>query len=316
LKYFRTMIRLLMVLVCASALLSIVQAYFLGFGRGDLSSGSLRSGPAAVVGMSIICLVIGLAMSGKKIKIGYVLIPALLIFSFILGGARAAFFFLPVALMFQLRRYWIKEPVRAVTIVILFSLMFSVFLKYETVLIDDPQGHSVMPYLRSPQATLGYLTDVIVEPDGEVYVGRFAALDISVRRISETLTTLMFGMGPGSVSPSTIATSIYNEDLVELELYRWSASRTVIELGLLGVLSFGWLFLKLFLINRRLARMTAADSFWRGISWGFDGILILLIATSIYTETWAMDATTWLFWLTAAAVIKATQTFNYRAKNA
>ncbi|MCB1757745.1 MAG: hypothetical protein KDJ38_19655 [Gammaproteobacteria bacterium] len=134
----------------------------------------------------------------------------------------------------------------------------------------------------------------------ELEVGRFDAVAYAMGKISDTGNSI-FGVGIGNASPS-------NQAALEGEYYKkwyWMApakvmlSRTLWEMGYVGIILYGALFLFLFLDAKVLAK---GDDFTAAFALGWLPITLIVAGSFVYFSTFATISISHLFFLYAGYI--------------
>ncbi len=268
----------------------------------DFASGTTGiSGITALYVMGFMCVLMAF-MSRNKIRITDIFKFFLLFLPILIGSSRASFLFLPVMVVFMLRRKIFTDVKKGIGIALVFFIVYIALVKTTTFLGYDMEG-----MLLSPQDE--FTDQSHFSGEGQP-VGRFANI-IFATHLMKSKTDYIFGFGPNSVSISALgdehsgnmlkyllgnglvkdATSFVNSQLAFM-MFEW---------GFLGLGLYFVIIARIYLMNRKFY-IAIEDEYWKTISFGFSGIILLYCIASFYKQLWVVEQTSALFWVMAAII--------------
>ena len=219
--------------------------------------------------------------------ISYLLIPL------ILGSARAALFYIPLTIVFIIRKSLHGK---------LFTKTFEMFL-----ILGIFVGFVLMvPFLREPFNSLitdtirGLRVQVNAAVLGSAIPGRLRAPRIAVEWINRETLGSVIGYGFGSTKQS------YFEEYTGKFYQTYSPrtnqlSSTLIEMGYPGLVFYFFLIFVAFAMNLRFFRNTK-DNYWKAISFGVDGIIFMHLVGILYQNIWRSVYSSFPFWFFLAVI--------------
>ncbi len=265
------------------------------YGQHDWVSGTLGkhgTGEMLILVTGMISLLIGFFLHYKSRFIYLLGIPCLLV-PLILGSARAALFYVPLIIIFIIRK----------------SLHGKLFTKtLETLLILGIFIGSVLmiPFLREPLNSLvtgairGLRVQINAAVMGSGIPGRLRAPRIAVEWINRETLGPVIGYGFGSTKRSYFEE--YSGEFYETYSPRTTQlSSTLIEMGYPGLVFYFWLIFAAFAMNLRFFRNTK-DNYWKAISFGVDGIIFIHLVGIFYQNIWRSVYSSFPFWFFLAII--------------
>ena len=289
-QFYKNQIRSFFALYVVSVFLSFYQFHM--WGGGDNSSGFLRAGHHGQVSVSIILLMVG-SWLFNRVRATSLIFVALVLISILIAEAKAMVFFLPVILLILFRRTLLPRPFITVAVAV-----FMVFGLYLSVKHSQVLSRTALPVLfQSTEEWKIALTHDL--GDGEI--NRIPRITYSINYLLDRGTKLIFGIGPGAVSPSSLSVAGGSEELIKLGLFRSELSKVLMEQGLLGLCIYIFISARLFFLNRA-AFFREQDPYWKAVSFAFEGMILLFLFSTIYNEILQLDAINFLFWTIAAAI--------------
>ena len=265
------------------------------YGQHDWVSGTLGrhgTGEMLVLVTGIISILMGFFLYYKS-HFRYLLgIPCLSV-PLILGSARAALLYIPLTIVFIMRK---SLHGKFLTKTFEMLLILGIFMGFVL----------TIPFLREPfnsltaDAIRGLKTQVnaaVANPD---MPGRLRAPRTAVEWINRKPLGPMIGYGFGSTKES------YFEEYTGRFFKTYSPrtnqlSSTLIEMGYPGLAFYFWLIFAAFAINLRFFR-NAKDNYWKAISFGVNGIIFMHLVGISYHNIWRTDYSSFPFWFFLAII--------------
>lgn len=310
-------INLLFTIALLSGPVALLERFVFGWAYEDTSAGFLSSGSFALFGTAMVCLVSARIMQdGFRLK--YLLILISLFSTALLAETKAFFFFTPLCLLFQFRSRIIKHK----------KVLLSFLASFLLVILSINYATSFHPltelkeYVLNPSKLWWYLTiDTDAHGGSLNYLTRAGIYEnVTLSRVSKIVYShiqakknpfnMIFGHGPGSVSPNTLLKLGVNEQWEGMGLDQVQLSKTVMELGYLGFFLFLLIIYKIYKMNISFYK-NIQDDYWRSISVGFSGIIFLYVIGIIYNSVWVINSISFIFWfLSASLLIVAKRSFS------
>lgn len=268
--------------------------------RWDFVTGTLPRGSSGALSLflvSAMCILIGLGLYCKDIRIRAPMLIPLLFIPLPFAMSRATFLFLPLVVLYLLvKKAGHRTILRFSYGVVLFLAFFSIvyltpyLAKYDVGnwLLDFRLVYMQQAGPPQPGKDLGRITGVKFVADylkGQPY-GR------------------LFGVGPGMWSESYFPsfTGEISETFSEYNAPgRNQIARTLSEFGLVGLILYFLIVYKVYRMNQVLFKKVN-DNYWKAISFGFSGIIFLYVVASIYIPLLYWNASAFLFWTLAGTV--------------
>ena len=268
----------------------------------DFASGTTgTSGITAIYVLGFMCILIAF-MLRNKIRFTDIFKFILLFLPIFIGSSRASFLFLPVIIMFMLRRIIFTDLKKGIGIVLVFSIVYIASVKATTFLGYDMEG-----MLFSPQNE--FKDQSHFSGTGHP-VGRFSNIMFAMH-LMKSKTDYIFGFGPNSVSVSALGSEysgnilkyLLNEKMVRnaTSFVNSQLAFMMFEWGFLGLGLYFLMIVKIYLMNRKFY-LAIDDEYWKTISFGFSGIILLYGIASFYKRLWVVEHTSSLFWVMAAII--------------
>ena len=291
-KNLKSLITLFTVLIFLQVPITIFQ-YNL-YGQSDWVSGTLGrhgTGEMLILVTGMISVFTGFSLHYKSRS--YLLgIPCLLV-PLILGGARAALFYIPLTIIFILRKSLHgKLLAKTVEMLLILGILIGLLL--------------TIPPLREPFDSLtrgairGLRKQVNAAAVGSKVPGRLRAPRIAVEWINRERLGPVIGYGFGSTKESYFGEyagkfhKIYSPRTNQL-------SSTLIEMGYPGLVFYFWLIFAAFAMNFRFLR-NARNNYWKAISFGVDGIIFMHLVGILYHNIWRTGYSSFPFWFFLAII--------------
>ena len=268
----------------------------------DFASGTTGiSGITALYVMGFMCILIAF-MLRNKIRFADIFKFVLLFLPILIGSSRASFLFLPIIVMFMLRGKIFTDVKKGIGIVLVFFIVYIALVKSTTYLGYDMEG-----MLLSPQDE--FADQSHFSGYGQP-VGRFANIMFATY-LMKSKADYIFGFGPNSVSISALGSEysgkmlkyLLDDDLVQnaTSFVNSQLAFMMFEWGFLGLGLYFFMIVKIYLMNRKFY-IAIDDEYWKTISFGFSGIILLYGIASFYKQLWVIEHTSSLFWVMAGII--------------
>jgi hypothetical protein len=284
---------------------------------GDLVVGTLGAFSTHSLGVLCavaVCLLIGLYKETKEKRLLY-LLPLLFVPPTI-AEVKAFYFFAVLVCLYLLKEDILRNPRGAFAWATSFILlMIGSFALYDSIYTyrekdvfrtyEAREREPLAEFLLSPQKMLAFETrnrSIKARGNSERRVpnfGRIETVMLANSAVRAGWSTTVFGYGPGSYTKSSL------KDDTELTLLKEAMtqhliSSALIELGYGGLILIA--ILLWFLYQENKARQEYYENpFWRGIARGFQGVVILMAASSLYVGSFLYgEQTSFVFWLLLA----------------
>jgi hypothetical protein len=192
-----------------------------------------------------------------------------------------------------------KRNVLLIGIVI---LVFTVFFIKKT---TGTPGESLAKSLR------GIYTYAIIDQariqDAEI--GRIGVLKLGWQKVSTDIPHILLGLGPGTFRKSVFG---MNQSLKTINNWLWrsklsagtrEANTVLMQWGLLGHIVLILIFIGIWRLNKSFY-LKNQDPYWKGISIGFFGMIILFIFGPLYGPVMSNENTAVPFWIIAGIIYK------------
>jgi len=280
----------------------------------DVSGGTFGWGETTGImglflGGVIYCLIGYQLYYGFNFKLLFILM--LLFIPIFLSQSLASYVLIPIGLILTLFKELKNNAFKvlgfgAITILLIFMIIFfsGKYFDYGVV-----KNFDIRKIMKSHTGTdyFGRPTDV----------GKIAALIYSTKLIQENFATMTFGLGLGVTSQSyfsgyegRLSQEFSSEGGYEMKP---QLARIVTEMGILGVILYVVFFVYIYHINSVLYR-NIKDKYWRSISIGFRGIIILYAMAFFYRSVLDAEPTGFIFWFISAAVYTLVKRSNFSLK--
>jgi len=311
LDFHEVFLRRMILCVIGSAFLQIpvavLQKYYLSVMPSDLISGDLIGGTlgahtSGILTIFLLCtisLLIGFFYTYRKKRLVCVIGIMLLFIPMGLNETKITFFLTPLVVLFLMRKEIFKRCGKTVAVFILSALLLAATYKVythfysEKVNIDD--------FLFSPDYLKEYLLTEYDYLDGSLK--RVPAVIFAHEQITSHLSSTVLGVGPGNASDSFFSEGVgrYYRMHEGLKVDKVQVSRMLFEFGYVGFGIFLYLIYRVYRANRTW-RSHAEDRFWKAISFGFEGIVFILVTTMVYANSFIVDSLAFTFWFVAGSL--------------
>lgn len=273
------------------------------FGPTDYAGGGigLKSSASLLFNLTIIILLFSW-MIKKGMKLRWLVLAGGLMLVWVFGSVVAAFFYLPLVLLFISRRL---TNLRYFYVLPFIFVIYGMAVSYYPRVFANNYLHK---FLFSPTAAVDYIKGTPQRGGdyGEAGLRRLPAIFFAHNLVRKNLFSLTFGLGLGVTSDTgsklSSTSNIYRryerENLSGRQLPQFIA-----EVGYLGLLLIFIMLYKLGTVNNKLLG-TKLDEFWSGVCVAFEGAIFLFIVMMPYRTTWTANVSGLFFWSLAAIVIK------------
>jgi len=292
-KKLKSLITLFIILIFFQIPITIFQ-YRL-YGQSDWVSGTLgRHGTdqMLILVTGIISLLIGFFLYYKSRFIYLLGIPCLLV-PLILGSARAALFYIPLTIVFILRKS-VHGKLLTKTFGMLLILGILIGFVFMVPFLREPLNSLIIDAIR------GLKMQVNAPVIGSRIPGRLRAPRIAVEWINRQRLGPVIGYGFGSTKESYFEG--YTGKFYKTYSPRTNQlSSTLIEMGYPGLIFYFWLIFVSFAINLSFFR-NIKDNYWKAISFGMDGIIFMHLVGILYHNLWRTGYASFPFWFFLAII--------------
>lgn len=289
-RAIKQIITCFLVLMAIQIPISTIQRLSLG---PDYSGGVLGPGLLGLLSLSVISTMLGFALY-RGMRVRCILFSLLLMLTWIVSSAKAPFFLLPPTLLFLMRRRLFRRssPILVSTVIVILVPMYFIAVKLFPTAAQTDLGH----YLFSPRnayyAQLGY------EKSGGL--NRLSGIAYAHGLVRESPVRTLFGVGPGNASSSFFSRFNGRFYLPGASLMTQLA-RVILEFGYLGFFLFLMMIFKVFRMNSDFMSKVG-DSYWKSISFGFEGTIFCYVLGIAYFPVWNDDLVPFTFWFFASAI--------------
>ena len=270
---------------------------YAGVMTGDVVGGSLGVNTSGVLSfLLILAIAIVVAMLVKKRLKAWIAIPLILAF-FIpttLNETKVVLLLFPFVIISPL--FFAPGIQNRIGKIVLMTVTGTIFMAGFVVMYDILQGEREGTLLERFQS--GNMFAYMFKGDrvgqfSDLEVGRFDAIAYAMKKTSDTGNTI-FGVGIGNASPS-------NNEKLEGEYYKkwyWMdpskvmLSRTLWEMGYLGLILYGALFIMILKDSMVLAR---GDTQLAAFALGWIPVTLILMASFVYFSTFVFTILSHLF---------------------
>lgn len=304
-KFFKTMIKTLLIITFIQVPVAIFEyliwtpdiAEVLGSGMGefDFITGTLprgSSGAFALFLLSMICILLGFSIYTKKSIFFWS--SLLLLAPFLLTMSRFSFFLLPIVILFLLRKNLFFLLSRRLAYAAVLFIFFLITVQASSVIVR----YDLKRYLLNPRRQLQRQA-ISIEETGES--GRVASIKYVFDYLKKVPMGHFFGVGPGMWSESYFSQYTSKLYLGTSASHANQIAATMSEFGLLGVILFLLMIHRIYIKNN-LFFSKVEDPFWKSVSFGFSGIILIFVLGGLYIPIWHSDVIAFYFWFIAGAI--------------
>jgi len=297
--FFKKVIKFLIILAFLQVPITILQRYwYMGQASGDPIGGTLgshTSGTLTLFLMGIISILFAFYMN-KLIKGRMLLFSVILLFIPItINETKITYFLFPALSIFLLRKNLIKkEGLKSLFILAIFSglILIASYYVYKSI------------YLKHRRVGI-FNYSFVSKYMGEEYtesgsLNRIAQVKFANENITKQIYTALLGVGLGNASDSFFKEGVgyYYKKYPMYKIDSVFLSRFIWEYGYLGLAVFLFILFKLFILAERVYKYSPSP-FHKSIALGFEGIMLVLIVTTIYSSSFIIDSIGYIFWFIA-----------------
>ena len=311
-KFYKFFMIALFVLALLQIPITFIQAFVYGVTGEDVAdniSGTLgwKTTGAMTIFMSFaVSLMIGFFTQTRK-KI-FVLLAISFAIPMILGSGQFGIYISPIAIIVC---WIIGNPITLKNIAKIPIMIFFLFAVGWSLIVyhDLRYGGNLMMFIKNPSK----LYNLNMDFKKEGAYGRFQVIDVSHKLLSENPVRFITGYGPGNASESYFKK--YSGKLEQKYEMRKiggiQLTAILLEYGYLGLLFFFYMFYCLWRLSRKVY-YTSDSQFWRSVSIGFNGMIIIYLGGIIYNPVWFYDVLAFPFWFVSAALVIQLDNNNFR----
>lgn len=268
-----------------------------GWSRVDFSAGTTGiSGITAIYSIGFICFTLGF-MLNDKVRLHYVIKLILLVMPILIGSSRSGFIYLPVMIVFMLRKTLFTNVKKGIIVGVAFCIGYVILIKSASLF-----GYDLAGFLLSPGDQIAEQSHFSAKGQP---VGRVANVIFAYNLLNQSLLNIFIGFGPNSVSLSAFGSGFEGKVLsylLENDMVTRATSFInsqiafmLLEWGFLGFGIYLAVIVKIYLMNMRFYK-AIGDPYWQKVSFGFSGIIVLYVITIFYKTVWVMEPTVCMFW--------------------
>ncbi len=299
----RTLKHLIILLIGLELLqipITVLQAQV--YGVGDEVGGTLGYSAtqiATIMALMVMSLLFGLATVSRK---GWVyILGGIGLFVPILMGEGKFGYFVVLPMVLFIFAYRAPNRIRSV-FVVLALLLIVLFVSLQALPVIAPRSQ-LGDFLASPRLIFEIYERPLAQTG--VPMSRRGDIQFAIELLGRTPHALLLGYGPGAASPSyfgDIVGQLYNDNGYLGSVFGLTQiSRGLLEWGITGVLLYLVMILRVYRISQQLLNRSDVEPFWKGISLGFRGVLVVFLVSTAYWYVWQSDATAFVFWMLAGA---------------
>jgi hypothetical protein len=267
---------------------------------GDPVIGTLKiSSVTSVYLIAAICVMAGLALRNRMSKPTFVILFILLIIPTTINETKATLFLLPIGLIATLLvasapGNRLRVGLAAITLIIMFIVIYIPIYNYFGQ-VDNPYPTTIQNFFGNKQRVERYV-DQGADVGTRKEAGRLDSLWVPLQQFSSDPVHLMFGVGIGNASHSTLGHGFVGQYYALLGRYVdvSSASTFICELGLMGLGMVFWLYWLIF--RDALAVAVGARGLMESIALGWVGITAVITIATFYKSIHAFESLSYLFW--------------------
>lgn len=279
---------------------------------GDLVKGTLTSSGMLTILLACVIAVLMVFYLAKRITLkSFIFLFTLMFIPMTINETKSTLILLPLALLlplyFSSTDIRLKQFIPIIALGIAAGFMFVFIYDY---FMKPRWGYGIMDFLTMENRTENYLYK---GSQAYAYAGNIGKLDsfiIAFQTLSKNIITLLFGLGIGNVSESSIPGlsgvyaekySPFNPSLTVLSYLLW-------ERGVFGVISYYVLFWIVFKDSRRLINIQ--DGLISTLSNGWGIVILILIVSAFYKNYLGENTISYLFWYFSGYIIS--EQFRYK----
>jgi hypothetical protein len=304
-SFFKMTLKILLIIAFLQIPVSIAEFFIwtpemgesLGSGMGefDFVTGTLPRGASGILALLLLTTMsffLGMSLYTRQSKFFWA--SLLFLLPLPLTMSRFSFFLLPVLFLYLLRKNLTYQFSRRLLYTVFLTLFFIGIVLSSSITAN----YDLKRYLLHPQEVVEKQS-LSVEKTGES--GRIGSIQYVVNNLQSVPNGLLLGVGPGMWSESFF--SQYSSQLFEISSVSHANqyAATMSEFGLLGLIIYILIIFKIFLMNNQFFKISK-DPFWKSISFGFSGMIIIFLLGGMYIPLWHSDALAFCFWSIAGII--------------
>jgi hypothetical protein len=303
-QHLKRLLKLLLALAFLQLPIAIYQRWIvLSEGRytGDSVQGTLMD--SGVLSIFLICVVLvltGLLLKRRIGKLKYALVIALVLIPSAINETKGTLVLLPVGLMVTLIMGGEQgKRLRYATFALLGLVAFGAFFipVYNMMEAHNPykSEKDITNYFTNQKELGRYMSSDVSGVGTAKDVRRGDAIEIPLQFLSRDPAQLAFGLGIGSVSPSSFGKNFEGSYFQLFKKFLiTSFTFFLLEFGILGVTMIGLLFWLVFMDTLAVARVD--DSLIGAVAAGWTGVVALIALGMVYTILHEFTSITYLTW--------------------
>ena len=278
---------------------------------GDATTGTLQGGTnllAHYEGM-MMCIALGLIKFVPKKRFIYILLFVWYMLSFFTASGRAALYIFPFAALFVTNQD-IKE---AIDFIKSYFILFLILAVAFTFFIFSGIKHKYYYDTKEALSLSALYEQSLTE---ERYTGRTYAFTIAWESLKEEAVSVLLGVGPGMFLSNTgkfFEVPLFQKYNLESLKYGYGEEDKLLlpadipvlltEFGFLGLFAFGFILFKIYQ-NVKEGIKSFDDPFWKGISAGTIGMLLIITVVALGERTYETIYMQFLLWFFVSMVYK------------
>ncbi len=298
----RTQLRLLLGIALLQVPVSVYQRHMvteMGHWSGDPVYGTLMiSSVMSIFLIAVICVAAGFTLRQRLGKVAFLILFALLIIPTTINETKSTVLLLPVGLLTTLllgapagKR--LRVGGLAITLFALFGALYVPVYDYYASL-NNPYPYTVEDFF-SDRNTVQQYVDQETDLGSRREAGRWDALVVPLQAFASDPVRLMFGVGLGNGSPSSLGPSFTGQyySLFGRYTIETSAAAFIVETGVLGLS----LALTLFLLIMRDAFVLAGrdQTLIGAVAVGWVGVTLVMMLATFYKSVHLIESLTYLY---------------------
>lgn len=300
--FLKKVVIFLIVMAFIQIPVTILQRFwYIGRPTGDPIGGTLganTSGTLTLFLLGIISILVALFMN-KLIKGRALLFLLILLFiPMAINETKITFYLFPVLVLFILRKNLLKkQSAKPIFALIIFSgvIFIGSYFLYNYI-FNEIYQRNIKPF--DYNYTARYLTTKYIDSGS---LNRLAQVKFANRNINKDIYTAFLGVGPGNASDSFFEKGVgyYFRKYPTLKIDSVFLGRFIWEYGYLGLIIFLYILFRLFCLAEKIYN-NSSDPFYKSLALGFEGMMLILVVTTVYSSSFIIDSIGYIFWFMAA----------------
>ena len=270
-----------------------------GHWSGDSVFGTLMiSSAMSIFLICIVCVAAGLAVRQRMSKLAFLLVFAALVVPTTINETKSTVLFLPIGLVATLmmgapagRR--LRVGGSAIALFALFAAVYIPVYDYYASL-NNPYPYTVEQFF-SNRSTVQDYVDQQTDLGSRREAGRWDALEVPLETFASDPVRLMFGVGLGNGSASSLGQSFTGQYYVLFGRYtiETSAAAFIVEMGVLGLALA--LALYLLILRDSVAVARRDQSLVGALAVGWIGVTLVMVCATFYKAVHLFESLTYLY---------------------